>query len=410
MKIETLRINNFKVYRAIDIRNLPSCCVFLGKNGSGKTTLFRIFAFLKECLASNVRNALNKEGGRNGFREVLSRGAEEPVIQIEIQFRMEITGRERLVTYKLEIREDTTHRPFVAREILRYKRGEYGSPYHFLDFSNGTGYAITNEEDFSKEDTELDREEQTLASSDTLAIKGLGQFERFKAAQAFKSLIENWHISNFHINDARGVKDDEDAQHLSASGDNLPAVARYLFEQHPDIFASIIEKMRQRVPGITDIKPIVTEDGRLLMRYRDGSFEDPFIDKNVSDGTIKMFSYLILLNDPAPFPILCVEEPENQLYPELMTVLAEEFKEYAEKGGQVFVSTHSPQFLNALSIENLYIVEKESGISQIYRLQDDPLIREQMRAGWKAGTLWEQGHMTGVKQRINPPKQSPAST
>lgn len=400
MKIQTLRINHFKVYRDVELTDLPSCCVFLGKNGSGKTTLFRVFAFLKDCLATNVRTALNKEGGRNGFREVLTRGADDRVIRIEIQFRMEITGRERLVTYVLEIREDEQARPYVHREILRYKRGEYGSPYHFLDFSNGSGYAITNEEDFTKKDTELEREEQTLGSPDTLAIKGLGQFERFKAAQAFKSLIENWHISNFHINDARGVKDDEDARHLSATGDNLPSVARYLFEQHPDIFESIKEKMRQRVPGVEDIDVKLTEDGRLLMRYRDGSFEDPFIDKNVSDGTIKMFSYLILLNDPAPHPILCVEEPENQLYPELMTVLAEEFKEYAQNGGQVFVSTHSPQFLNALAIENLFIVEKEQGTSSIYRLQDDPLIREQMQAGWKAGTLWEQGHMVGVKQRI----------
>lgn len=400
MKIETLRINNFKVYRDIKLENLPPFCVFLGKNGSGKTTLFRIFAFLKECLATNVRTALNKEGGRNGFREVLTRSSDEQVIRIEIQFRMEITGRERLVTYLLEIAEDAKSRPFVQREVLRYKRGEYGSPYHFLDFSKGSGYAITNEEDFSKKDTELDREEQTLASSDTLAIKGLGQFERFKAAQAFKTLIEYWHISNFHINDARGVKDDEDARHLSASGDNLPSVARFLFEQHPEVFESIKEKMRQRVPGIEDIEVKLTEDGRLLMRYRDGSFEDPFIDKNVSDGTIKMFSYLILLNDPAPHPVLCVEEPENQLYPELMTVLAEEFMEYAKKGGQVFVSTHSPQFLNAIGLENLFIVEKEQGCSDVYRLKEDPLIREQMEAGWKAGTLWEQGHMVGVKQRI----------
>ena len=383
------------------IANLPSLCVFLGKNGTGKTTLFKVFAFLKECLATNVRTALNKEGGRNGFREVLSRNAPDQAIEIEIQLRMEITGRERLVTYKLEICLDERDQPYVSREVLRYKRGEYGSPYHFLDFSMGSGYAIKNEEDFSKEDTELDREEQKLASADTLAIKGLGQFERFKAAQAFKNLIENWHISNFHINDARGVKDDEDARHLSSSGNNLPSVARYLFEQHPEIFKNIQQKMRERVPGVEEVDVKLTEDGRLLMRYRDGAFKDPFIDKNVSDGTIKMFSYLILLHDPSPHPILCVEEPENQLYPELMTVLAEEFQEYARKGGQVFVSTHSPQFLNAIELKSLFVVEKTNGNSVILPLAKDPLVNEHMKAGWHAGTLWEQGYMTGVKERID---------
>lgn len=97
---------------------------------------------------------------------------------------MEITGVERLVTYSIEIGEDNGI-PIVQRELLRYKRGRYGSPYHFLNFSKGEGYAITNEEDFKKTDEELDRESQKVAA-DTLAIKGLGQFERFKAANAFR--------------------------------------------------------------------------------------------------------------------------------------------------------------------------------------------------------------------------------
>ena len=57
-----------------------------------------------------------------------------------------------------------------------------------------------------------------------------------------------------------------------------------------------------------------------------------------------MFTYLLLLHDPVQHALLCVEEPENQLYPELLEELAEEFREYANTGGQVFVSTHSPDF------------------------------------------------------------------
>ena len=78
-----------------------------------------------------------------------------------------------------------------------------------------------------------------------------------------------------------------------------------------------------------------TEDGRLVLRFRDGGFEDPFIARYVSDGTIKMFAYLILLNDPKPHPLLAVEEPENQLYPDLLRELSEEFHLYARNGRQV---------------------------------------------------------------------------
>lgn len=400
MRIETIRVHNFKALQSVELKNLPAFCVFVGRNGSGKTTLFRVFAFLKHCLEHNVRSALIAEGGRNGFKEVVTRGHENESIEIELQFRMEIAGYNRLVTYSLEIAQDKKGMPIVRREILRYKRGSAGKPFHFLDFQNGEGYAITNEEDFSKPDEELERESQKLNAADTLAIKGLGQFERFKAAQAFRSLLEDWHISDFHISDARGVKDDEDAVHLSANGSNLAAFARHMFEQHPAEFELVKAKMRDRVPGISDIEVKVTEDGRLLVRYQDGAFSEPFIDKNVSDGTVKMFAYLLLLHDPKPHPVLCIEEPENQLYPQLMTLLAEEFQQYAQRGGQVFVSTHSPQFLNAVPLESLFHIDKETGVSRIVAIADDPLLSAQIEGGDKAGYLWEQGMFRGLTHRI----------
>ena len=76
----------------------------------------------------------------------------------------------------------------------------------FSTSNEDSGYAITNEEDFNKPDEELTRENQTLDAPDILAIKGLGQFERFKAANAFRRLIESWHVSDFHIEAARGRK------------------------------------------------------------------------------------------------------------------------------------------------------------------------------------------------------------
>ena len=391
MNIEKIRVKNFKALQNIELRDLPPYCVFVGRNGTGKTTLFRVFAFLKNCLAKNVRSALHIEGGRNGLKEVLTRGHEKEDLEIEIQFRLDISGTQRLVTYQLIVGEDPKLGVIVKREILRYKRGAHGSPFHFLDFANGEGFAITNEEAFDKLDADLTREAQKLDSPDTLAIKGLGQFSRFKAASAFRQLIENWHVSDFHITSARGDKEDEDAEHLSASGDNLPAMARFLYEKHPAVFDDIRRKMQERVPGVTDIKVTVTEDGRLLMRYQDGAFQDPFIDKNVSDGTIKVFAYLVLLADPKPHPILCVEEPENQLYPELMEMLAEEFLQYAERGGQVFVSSHSPDFLNAVPLESIYWLEKEPGGTTVYRAASYPLFKRLIQAGDLPGYLWKQG-------------------
>lgn len=396
MRIESLRVRNYKVFRDITLTDLPGFCVFVGANGTGKTTLFDVFGFLHDCLIGNVRQALDARGR---FPEVLSRDTDEPVITLEIQYRMEIAGVNRLVTYHLEIAEERGA-PLVLREILRYKRARYGAPYRFLDFRRGEGYAITNEEDFTKQDEELDREPQRLDSRDMLAIKGLGQFERFKAANAFRRLIEAWHVSDFHITAARGRKEATGAsEHLSETGDNLPRVARYLHEQHGEVFARILETVRRRVPGVARIEPRLTEDGYLTLRFQDESFRTPFMDRYVSDGTIKMFAYLVLLHDPAPHPLLCVEEPENQLYPRLMLELAEEFRSYSHRGGQVLVSTHSPDFLNGCRLDEVYWLVKDGGYTTFRRAKQDKQLAAYMADGDQMGYLWKHGLFDGADPR-----------
>ena len=128
----------------------------------------------------------------------------------------------------------------------------------------------------------------------------------------------------------------------------------------------------------------------ILLRFKDGSFADPFIARYVSDGTIKMFAYLVLLHDPKPHPFLCIEEPENQLFPQLLGELVEELRSYAGDGGQVFVSTHSPDVLNHVEIDEAFFLKKEQGITTIDPLADNLQIKRFIEEGDKLGWLWSQ--------------------
>ncbi|MFA6020103.1 MAG: AAA family ATPase [Rhodospirillales bacterium] len=388
MKLASLHVKNYKAFQDARLENPPSFCVLLGANGSGKTTLFDVFGFLRDSLKNNVRQALQVRGG---FSEVVSRGHENETISFELKFLMPLMDKERHVTYLLEIGRSEKGVPLVEREILEYKRARYGSPFHFLDFKQGKGWAVGNEADFNKSDEDLDREWQELDSPDILALKGLGQFQRFMAASALRSLIENWHVSDFHITAARGVKDAGYAEHLSVDGDNLALVAQYLFESHKDSFDHILKKFSASVPGIKGVEAVPTSDGRIVLKFQDGSFKDPFVSRYVSDGTIKMFAYLVLLHDPQPHPLLCVEEPENQLYPSLLGELAEEFQEYARRGGQVLVSTHSPDFIDAVPLDSIYWLEKQNGFTQIFRASDNELLGNLVKEGDLPGRLWNQG-------------------
>ncbi|MFO7535738.1 MAG: AAA family ATPase [Kiritimatiellia bacterium] len=392
MKLESVRLKNFKAFKDTELRNIPRMCVLVGANGTGKSTLFSVFGFLKDALTEDIHVALTKLGGSRGLQEARSRDTKGP-IEIELKFREKESSP--LITYFLAIDEENGA-PIIERELLKYRRGSKGQPWHFLDFSKGEGHAVTNEPDEVNSEQELQREHQVLKSADTLAVKGLAQFKKFPAAMALGELISNWHVSDFHIQRARPEQEAGHAEHLSKEGENLALVTEFLYKRHKDVFDRIIKQLKRRVPGISNVEAKTTEEGRVLLRFQDGSFEDPFLARHVSDGTIKMFAYLVLLYDPRPHPLLCVEEPENQLYPKLLMELAEEFRDYARRGGQVFISTHSPDFLNACSLDEVFWLVKDKGYTTVRRASDDKQVSVYMKDGDKMGYLWKQGFFGGV--------------
>lgn len=397
MKIESLKIENFKVFKKTTISTLSKMSVLLGTNGSGKSTFFDIFGFLSDALQNNVTIAINRRGG---FQEVISRGCDinKDLIKFEILFRnkTENTQSSPVITYLLHIGY-RAGKLIVFREVLKYKGGLRSHILQpILDFKKGEGFAIINEEAYiNNEAIEAKRIIQKVTSPDILAIKGLGQFEQFKAISSFRTLLEKWHISNFKIEFGRSSSDTTALSHLSVTGDNLSQVTKYMFENHRDVFNKILVKLSMHIPGINNVEAKETEDGRIILKFKDENFTDPFTAKYVSDGTIKMLAYMILLHDPEPHPLLCIEEPENFLHPDLLLHLCDEIREYTERGGQVFVSTHSPDFVNGVNINELLFLVKENGFSHIMAAKDDEMLA-QLASDNGLGWLWRNHYIKGA--------------
>lgn len=390
MPLEYIRLKNYKAFRDVTLDNLPSMCVIVGANGTGKSTLFGLFEFLKDALTENLNAAFAKAGGRRGFKDVRSRGAKGP-IEIQLKFRFDDGEHSPRVTYSLCIGEQDESL-IIEKETLSYRLGSTGKAWDILEFSHGVGEALVDNPEKAGEANEPKSERMVLKSPDTLALKAVMLQQKFPAAMALGDLITNWHISDFHIQRARSEQEMGLAEHLSREGENLALVAEYLYRHHKSVFDGILARLKMRVPGLDRVEPKITDEGRVLLRFQDGAFADPFLAQNVSDGTIKMLAYLILLHDPRPHPLLCVEEPENQLYPGLLFELAEEFREYARRGGQVFVSTHSPDFLNACRLDEVFWLVKKNGETKTFRAADDKQVAAYMAEDdEKLGYLWKQG-------------------
>ena len=162
--------------------------------------------------------------------------------------------------------------------------------------------------------------------------------------------------------------------------------------EHSGRFQTILNRIAEKIPGIDKIDTGKTNDGRLLLRFNDTGFRDPFYAQQMSDGTLKVFAYLLLLEDPTPPPFLCIEEPENGLYHKLLQALATEFREHAtgRKGGsRVFITTHQPYLVDALEPAEVWVLEKgRDGYSTVRRASDDVVVKNMVAEGLPLGGLW----------------------
>lgn len=419
--IEGFKIKNYRTLRDITLgklwntqnrTSLTPMTAVIGKNGAGKSTLFDAFGFLADCLKAGVEEACDTRG-RGGFERIRSQGSRKS-IDFEIYYKEDRNARP--ITYELSIDLDADGRPFVKRERLRQRRKgqKTGWPFSFLILNEGKGIAWKGEDEGKQvnEDQEefdllnlienLRKGEENKESKETevvelrdkrkLGIATLGSLKQHPRISLFREFIEGWYLSYFTPDAARSLPLAGPQKHLNIHGDNLGNVVQFMEREHSKKLQVVLDNISQKIPGIQKISTEKSPDGRLLLKFNDRGFTDPFYVQQMSDGTLKVFAYLLLLEDPSPPPFICIEEPENGLYHKLLETLAQEFRIHAtgRKGGsQIFITTHQPYFVDALQPEEVWVLEKgKDGFSTIKRANEDPLIQNLVTQGLPLGGLW----------------------
>lgn len=398
--IEGFRVQNYRALRDVTLgklSNLKSAeslspfTVVIGKNGVGKSTLFDAFGFVADCLSADVETACDMKQ-RGGFERLRSKGVDEP-IRFEIYYREAL--KERPITYELSITLDASGRPFVESELLKQRRKgqKYGQPFPFLRLHHGKGTVWAGEEAVEAKDEE-DRARMAVELTDTrqLGISTLGTLKEHPRIKRFRDFLKGWYLSYFYPDAARSLPSAGPQRHLNIHGDNIGNVVQFMEREHKARFRTILDRIATKIPGIASIDTHVTEDKRVLLRFNDGAFGDPFFAQQMSDGTLKVFAYLLLLEDPEPPPFICIEEPENGLYHKLLETLAEEFRLHAtgrKNAPQIFVTTHQPYFVDALAPKEVWVLEKgEDGYSRIHRVSEFNDVKNLVDEGLPLGGLW----------------------
>ena len=399
--IEGFRIQNYRSLRDIamgrigtvpELRNavpLTPLTVVIGKNGVGKSSIFDAFGFLADCMETDLETACNARK-RGGYDKLISAGVNEP-ISFTIYYRE--SKNDRPITYEVSIGKDKTGLPCVTWERLLQRRKDQksGRPLKFLSLEHGKGSVWAGND--SLEGDELAKKEVEL-DPHRLGIVTLAELiKENPRIKKFKNFIQNWYLSYFTPDAARQTPQAGIQKHLNLHGDNIGNVVQYMERNHPTVFNRILLEISEKIPGIGTIESYWDKIANTLyLLFTDKGFAVPFTQQQMSDGTLKMFSYLLLLNDPEPAPFICIEEPENGLYHKLLETLAHEFREHAtgRKGtSQIFITTHQPYFVDALDPDEVWVLEKGvDGFSSVKRADKIQFVQNMVNEGQLLGALW----------------------
>lgn len=373
---------------------LPRMVAVIGPNGSGKSTLMDALGFLSDCMRSGVDEACDAPH-RGGFQRLRTRGESGP-IEFEIYYREEPESRP--ISYSLSIDLDGNGRPCVVAERLRQRRKGQprGRPFSFLDLKNGSGLAWAGN---AASDQEVDQKKEVqLEDNQKLGIVTLGNLAEHPRIVAFREFLERWYLSYFVPDLARTLPMAGVQKHLDREGRNLANYLQYFEREHRASLQDVLDRVAKRIPGIKKIQTDRSADGRLLIQFNDRGYKDPFYAQDMSDGTLKMLAYLLLLEDPEPAPLIGIEEPENGLHHQLLAPLAHEMRSKARKPGgpQVLVTTHANYFVDALRPKEVFVLSRQpTGHSKILRAADDPVVVGMVEDGLPLGSLWYSNHLGG---------------
>ncbi len=233
------------------------------------------------------------------------------------------------------------------------------------------------------------RYEAFLKVHERLPIDDAMEHPRIKR---FRDFLKGWYLSYFYPDAARSLPSAGPQRHLNVHGDNIGNVVQFMERDHRDRFKRILKRIAAKIPGISGIDTLETQDKRVLLRFNDGAFQDPFFAQQMSDGTLKVFAYLLLLEDPDRRPSSASRNPRTACITSSWRPWprSSASTRRAKRGApQIFVTTHQPYFVDALTPEEVWVLQKGGdGFSTIQRVSELEEVTNLVAEGLPLGGLW----------------------
>ncbi|CAG0989205.1 hypothetical protein METP2_02470 [Methanosarcinales archaeon] len=389
--LQKIKLTNFLSFgpetTSIDLQSLN---IIIGINGVGKSNLIEAVALI-QATPRDIGAVVRKGGGAS---EYIWKGKRDSTATIEV------------VVSNPKGKQSLVHLLSFYSEKLRFQledervENEYGygkqRPYFYYHFEDGN--PIVNTNDGTKRQLAKEKIDPTLSIlSQRRDPEHYPEISYLADVYGSIRIYREWSFGRntvFREPQKADMRNDRLEEDFSNLGLFLSMISR----QHPKAKKEILEGLGELYQNLSDFN-VSTEGGTVQVFLTENIRENEFITipaTRLSDGTLRYLCLLAILCDPDPPSLICIEEPELGLHPDILPKLAD-YLVAASKRTQLIVTTHSDILIDAMTErpEVVLVCDKHNGCTEIRRLKQEDL--KVWLEKYRLGQLWIQGHLGGTR-------------
>ena len=368
--IESVRIKGFRSLADVEIDTLPKAAVLIGANGSGKSNFVRFFEMMSWMIGSRrLVEFVQRQGGADD--QLFGGSRVSPRMEAELAMRTE-SGRN---DYRFALAYAHPDRFMFTEEALRFSREGLGTEASWQHLESGHSEA---------------RVVEAAESTESAGINPT-------TARVLVRLLRRCAVYQFHdtSDDSRIKKrwDARDDAYLKSHGGNLAAILLRLEREDTRRFESICGQIQRVLPNF-DRFQIEESYGKVLLRWKARGMDKTIGAHLTSDGSLRFFALVTLLNLPLEMlpDVLLLDEPELGLHPAAATLIGDMIKALAEDR-QVIVATQAPLLVDAFGLDEILVLELQDGRTEVRRC-DEEAYRDWLEE-YTTGELWQKNLLGG---------------
>ena len=373
--------------------------ILVGVNGSGKTSFLNAITMLYEGIAGGGLSSLFRQWG--SYNAIVNACGEVKPDCFSVTYVFDADVLRKVVSaspfkkdvyYKITVFPIGDGTNYTLCETL-YSEDNKGKKktFSYLEFRNGIGQISVR----TKSGIEVEKYDDGMLSAQELVLRQITDPQRYLPSFVVREAISAIAgYSKFNFDQVRQPADANDVKRLISTGENLSHLLSNLNNNYTFQYEKIIECLSDINPNFTGIGYNVF-GSRLYLSLREKNLSHAIDALHMSDGTLKYLLLLSIFHNPQRGTLVCVDEPESCLHPDMIRSVANMMKR-AAMTSQIIVATHSALLLNAFELDDILVFEKNGrNETQIMRYSEDDF--ENREGELLPGQLWLNGEIGGKR-------------